>query len=370
MIERLGTVWRRLGAVGGVLLACAGTSAAQEIRLCATARVAGSAVHLADVAMLSGAEEAVLADLGQLPIAVSDVQSTAVVVRLADVRAAVSRADWNLLAIRLVGATQCVVTRAMTPANEPAVVAGPHPAPMPAPAPAAAVAEPSTPAASAIAHRPRTLESAAIAFLRERLAPAGQDVTVRFSAASRAVLSLGSEEATFEIQPRGPVAPGLVHLEIAVRQGSQPVQTVSVIAEVSLARRVVVARQAINQGRVIRASDVALEPRETGSSGEAGLTEIAAAVGQEAKSFIRPGQAVRARDVRAAPLVRRGELVTVWSKRGGLTVQTVGRAGRTGAAGEWVTVRNPANGEMFDARVVGARTVSVEPGTQLAVREP
>jgi flagella basal body P-ring formation protein FlgA len=84
-------------------------------------------------------------------------------------------------------------------------------------------------------------------------------------------------------------------------------------------------------------------------------------VGLQAARPLAVGRAVRAQDLVAPLLVRRGEPASMVLRRGGLEVTDSGIALEHGHQGAWIRVQNTASGEIRRARVVGPRRVEVAP---------
>lgn len=107
-------------------------------------------------------------------------------------------------------------------------------------------------------------------------------------------------------------------------------------------------------GSLIAAEDVALNPALKG-----GLDDPAQVIGREARVTIYAGRPILAASVTAPTLVDRNQLVTVGWSRGGLTIQTEGRALGRGGVGEVVRVLNIASRVTVSARINPDGTLSV-----------
>jgi len=81
--------------------------------------------------------------------------------------------------------------------------------------------------------------------------------------------------------------------------------------------------------------------------------------GKEARRALPAGATVRAADVGAPTLVRRGEAVSLVMRSGRLTIAALGRALGDGAAGGLVRVVNLATDRTLDAHVIAAGTAEV-----------
>jgi len=196
-------------------------------------------------------------------------------------------------------------------------------------------------------------------YLLKRVGSLGGSVEIRFGQAGREALGLSEGRYEFRIHQRGGEALGLVSLEVDVIEDGKVVERVPVVAEVSADVPVVVARGCINRGAKIEAEAVMLESRHFERLDRIGLTDVSAAVGQEASRFIKRGEQLSSRDIRPLPLVKRGDVVMVVLRSKGIVVEAAGKALGTGCYGQMIEVRGPGSKESFGARVTGLRTVAV-----------
>ncbi len=201
------------------------------------------------------------------------------------------------------------------------------------------------------------MEAAVRRALEERLARFDGQVEVRFAAGSKGVLGLGGAGMSFGVRLRGEAALGLVSMEVDLLEAEKVTRTVPVVAEVALTASVVIARRPINRGTMVRSEDVGMEERRFTRAETVGLTTTAAVVGREAKRYIEAGDMVTGRDVQAIPLVRRGDLVTVWFHRGGVSIRGGAKALKEGSQGDRIEVKSEPAGQVYAAVVTGPKTV-------------
>jgi flagella basal body P-ring formation protein FlgA len=95
--------------------------------------------------------------------------------------------------------------------------------------------------------------------------------------------------------------------------------------------------------------DITLIPDALGS------TE--AALGQTSRRSLRPGDVLRAGQLAAPVLVKRGDQILMIARREQVEVSTSGEALDNGARGAIIRVRNAASGQVVRMRVTGAGTV-------------
>ncbi len=97
-----------------------------------------------------------------------------------------------------------------------------------------------------------------------------------------------------------------------------------------------VATRPIRAQAMITADDVTLVAADIAGA----LTEVAAAVGLEARVVIYPGRPVRAADLGPPALVERNQIVALAYRSGGLAILTEGRALARGGVGDVIKVMN------------------------------
>lgn len=115
--------------------------------------------------------------------------------------------------------------------------------------------------------------------------------------------------------------------------------------------------RAVARGEVIGQDDFTTEARSPAQA--RGALAIANAVGREATRTLPAGTVLRATDVIAPRLVRRGEPVTITVRSGGLAIATGGRALASAGAGEMVRVVSLSTNRTLDGVVEGPDAVRV-----------
>lgn len=134
----------------------------------------------------------------------------------------------------------------------------------------------------------------------------------------------------------------------------------AVDAVVSRRLQVLVARRNLRQGERIASDDVQLVEQPLHEAAvPSPLTSIEEALGQEVQRPIRVGQALDRSYLRRPRLVKRGELVRVSARAGGIRIRTQGKAASDGALGDLIEVTPFDSRERFMARVSGPQAVEV-----------
>jgi len=156
---------------------------------------------------------------------------------------------------------------------------------------------------------------------------------------------------------RGGKAPwtGTQRFEI---QGETVAQNAVVTAQVAKIQPVVVAKRPIQQGDLIRTSDVQLRQHE-GSVPSRAFSTLDQVLGMQARRSIQADAIIQQSHVRAPLQVERGETVTVFARTAGITVRTYAIARQDGALGDLVQVQTLDSKDRFTARVSGRRELEV-----------
>jgi flagella basal body P-ring formation protein FlgA len=133
----------------------------------------------------------------------------------------------------------------------------------------------------------------------------------------------------------------------------------TVVAEVKRAARVVVAINPIARGERIRAEDVELVPVKQGSPQREMFPSLEDVVDQEAARNIAVGQSIDKDSVHPPILVKRGEVVELYSRAGAVQVRTKARALEAGGEGDNIKVALLSDRRPLVARVCGVQEVEI-----------
>ena len=112
---------------------------------------------------------------------------------------------------------------------------------------------------------------------------------------------------------------------------------------ISRAGPVLVLTRPVAAGTPIPPDALAVETRDLARLPAAALSDPSLAAGQVARRALAAGSPLTAGDLRLAPVVRRGQPVSLVARAGGLEVRTSGRALADAAPGETVAVENPSS---------------------------
>ena len=126
----------------------------------------------------------------------------------------------------------------------------------------------------------------------------------------------------------------------------------------------VVAAENLPAARPIQASQVRVEPGEYFPYSERALETPDQVVGRLPRRAIRAGSPILASVLATPRQIERGETVSIEVLSGATQLRFQGRAESAGNTGDVISVRNPANGRLFSARVDGEGKAVVHANSQ------
>ncbi len=356
-----------------VLAACAPGSLAHagSVRLWSAAVIVDDTVRLLDLCELRGFDPATERTLAELIVTDAPSPGGSRVIHLEMIRTLLAASGANMATVTLGGATRCAVTRPSDGVSESTQNSRPPSHSLTgsiqlkrwATRPGGSTARSIRIRASSA--RPgemntSTMQQAIIDYFDGELARYGGTADIVFDHTSQQLLDLSSPAYQFKVRRRGGAPLGLIQLEVDVLAKGRTLQTVPLVVQVSLIRRVVIASRSVNQGATIHASDVAQVPLSFTRLDKLGIDDVSRTIGQRAKRFISAGSLVDLSMLESVPLVTRGQLVRLTSVAGAIQVVTTVKALRDGLLGETITVRSADKKRVeLDAIVVGPGRVRI-----------
>lgn len=120
------------------------------------------------------------------------------------------------------------------------------------------------------------------------------------------------------------------------------------------------AAKSMDGNHLLSATDIHTVRRDVTFLGPGVVTDAAAAVGKLLTVSVQPGTVLYTRYLKKPPLVKRGDLVTILARAGGLEVKASGRARDPGAKGDLIRVKNLMSRQIVEARVEKPGLVEVD----------
>jgi flagella basal body P-ring formation protein FlgA len=135
--------------------------------------------------------------------------------------------------------------------------------------------------------------------------------------------------------------------------------SLNLTVDVSLPPMLVVATRSLGRGVVIHPGDVRLQASQPNEGKARIFQSLEEVIGCETAKQVAEGQILDDQTVHPLLLVRRNEIVTIYSRTAGIQVRVTARAREDGAMGDLVTIESLAQRETYFARVVGPQTAEV-----------
>ena len=122
---------------------------------------------------------------------------------------------------------------------------------------------------------------------------------------------------------------------------------------------VVVAARPLARGAVLTPGDIILAERETSRLARGYLLQPEQAIGHRIRRALSPGKPLTPSILESPPLIRRGQVVNLEARTGGLTVKMTGIAKSDGILGEIIDVENKTTSRRVQAIVRSRKSAEV-----------
>ncbi|MBZ0272067.1 flagellar basal body P-ring formation chaperone FlgA [bacterium] len=203
---------------------------------------------------------------------------------------------------------------------------------------------------------PETIADLVLAHVRERKAGEGE---ASVAGRVRSLLAPAGDVELFVVDDAERYAPGYHTVAVTARaEGFEKTTRVRVLVDAPAT--ILVARHTIARGDSISRDD--LETRMVPARRVRGseIRDLSHAVGRVADRAIASGEVLARGAITPAPIVKKGDLVTLVADIGAVRVSAIAVVMEQGGAGETTEVRNLDSGAVLKARIVDAHTAQVE----------
>ncbi|MBA4286104.1 MAG: flagella basal body P-ring formation protein FlgA [Xanthomonadaceae bacterium] len=156
-----------------------------------------------------------------------------------------------------------------------------------------------------------------------------------------------------------PAARGAWSILVSCRDNGAALWAVFVPVKVADLRSVVVMSRSVAPGQPISAELLRLEKRDVATLSMGYLSSIDEAVGRSLRRPVAPGAALTPDALAVTRLIKRGDLITLVGRSGGLEVRAQGKALADGGSGERIPVENPSSRRVVQGVVRSGDTVDV-----------
>jgi len=140
-------------------------------------------------------------------------------------------------------------------------------------------------------------------------------------------------------------------VQFVSKEGKQDVM--QVVCSANIVPRVLAVMHPISRGQIVRIEDLGWRNPTDQELKRLPVTQPQQVIGREATRDLQTADAITADNVRMVPLVSSGETITVFSRKGGVTVRIDVKSLGTAGLGESVVVHGPDGRSKLTARVTG-----------------
>ena len=149
------------------------------------------------------------------------------------------------------------------------------------------------------------------------------------------------------------------NVKMAINVNGQVLPIMNVKFDVKLYRQVAIAASQVHQGEILTHENIRYERMDTGRLGQGYFTDLTKIMGLETRRPLTPGMVVTTLMLNKPMLIKRGALVNVIARIGGMEVSVAGKAMQDGYEGQLIRVQNVNSNRFLSAKVLDEGTVQV-----------
>ena len=152
-------------------------------------------------------------------------------------------------------------------------------------------------------------------------------------------------------------SPTAVMIDVSVN--GQTVSKMSLRLDVKLYQQVVVAAVQMSPGEIVTTEKLRYERMDTGHLKLGYFTDVNKVQGLMTRRLLMPSAVLTDSVVSRPLLIKRGNMVTILARMGGMEVTAAGQAMQDGNEGQLIRVQNISSGKTISAKVLDTSTVQV-----------
>lgn len=148
-------------------------------------------------------------------------------------------------------------------------------------------------------------------------------------------------------------------ITVGVRCEAPVAWTLYVPVRISQSMQVLVLNRSLGRGEIVTADMLSLQARDTAALPYGYLSNLSDALGKTLKRPMIAGSVLSPDAIEAQRIIKRGQLVTVFSRVGGLEVRAQGTALSDAGQGERLRVENKSSHRVIEGVVRSADTIEI-----------
>lgn len=172
-------------------------------------------------------------------------------------------------------------------------------------------------------------------------------------------LTLPAGKLSWKVTPSRPGIVGSTNFAIALAVDGKPAGTCVVRGRLEAVSAVAVAATTLNKGDVVTEANIVMQQQDIGERDKP-FTNKEQILGMQVARTINAGTILQQEHIVQPPVVKHGEMVKIFARKGPLQLSTSGITRADGRPGETIAVKNISSNKIVQCRVDGPGTVSVE----------
>lgn len=146
---------------------------------------------------------------------------------------------------------------------------------------------------------------------------------------------------------------------IGVRCNGDKPWKLYVSVNIQILKNVVTLKQPVTRNSILTNADLAIRELDIASLHRGYFTSLNAVTGKHVKNAMRSGTILSPSHLKNPKAIKKGALVTIMAQVGGIQVRMKGKAMKSGALGDWISVKNLSSNRQIEGRITDSGVIEV-----------
>lgn len=152
---------------------------------------------------------------------------------------------------------------------------------------------------------------------------------------------------------------GNLNLAVVVRRGDRIIRNIPVKVEIEALAEMVVTNRQIDNETIITEANITIRKQDVASVRGQYIKQIQDAIGKKTRQTLRANIPIKPNQLIKVPLIHSGQIVTIIAEKSNMRVTIIGKAKKSGAIGDTISVQNMNSLKEFPAQIIDSNTVQV-----------
>jgi flagella basal body P-ring formation protein FlgA len=203
-----------------------------------------------------------------------------------------------------------------------------------------------------------SIKEAALEYVHNMMQEQQQKVTIKVGRLDSRLKLKQCNKLLEAFTPPGSKLVGNSTIGVRCEDGKKP-WTMYISVTIKTLKNVVIASRSISKGDILSKFHLSVVEKEIGNSYMKYFSSTDGLMGKEITRNINAGEIIKPNLVKNPLVIKRGELVSIISRKIGLEVRSIGKALQNGALGDTIRVTNTKSKKTIDGVVIGSGKVQV-----------